>query len=91
MGLGTLREVQDGSGDPREVRDRSGYRLVRSGGSGEAGWSGTGWGNLTEVRDVLGDPQEGWERFGGPSLGSGTGRQTLGEVWNGSGYHQEGA
>ena len=42
----TLREVRDGSGTLGEVRERSGYRLVHSGGSVETGWPGMGWGTL---------------------------------------------
>ena len=55
MGLGTLKEVQD----------RSGYRLLCSGGSGKTGCSRTNQGTFEEVR-------EGSETLGevGDSLGT---------------------
>ena len=63
--------------------DWSGYCLVRSGGSGEIRWSGTGLATLREVRDGLWNPWGGPGRVGGPLGISGTGCGTLGEFRDG--------
>ena len=64
MGRGTLREVWDGSEEPRGGPGRF---------VGPSDRSGTGRGTLVEVRDGSGVPK----RFGAPSERSGMGRGTL--------------
>ena len=90
-GSGTLREVQDGSGDPRWGPGRFGGPSERSGQVVDP-WGGlgrvegpsrrcrTGWGSIGAIQEELEDPRGGPGRVGGPSERSGTGRETLREV-----------
>ena len=57
IGWGTLREVRDGLGDPREFPGGVG---------GPSGRSGTGRGTFREVVDRLGDSRGGSGMVGGP-------------------------
>ena len=81
MGLGTLREVQDGSGDPLGGPGRLGGTLSKSVmGQGTFERSGTSNGTLTVVREGSGDPRgsPGW--VGGRYI---TGWGTLPQVRDG--------
>ena len=98
----TLGEVRDGSGDPRggpgRVEGPSGSSGTGRGTLGEV-WDGSrdprgvpemGRGTLGEVRDGSVDPQKSLGRVAGPSLKSGTGRETFiqfqdrpGDPWGG--------
>ena len=64
-----------GRGTLEDLRDGSGNPW---GGPGRVGRY------LGEVRNGFGDPRKGTGRVGGPSGMTGTGRETIGEVRNGS-------
>ena len=77
MGRGTLGNAWDGSGYPRGGRGRV----------GDIPW-GPVWGKVPEVWYETVEPpyDSGW--VGGPSVKSGKGWETVGEVWDGSEDHR---
>ena len=81
----SLKEVLDGSGDPRGGLGRVGGHSWRSGiCRGTIGVSGTGCGTLKDFQDGSEDPWGGPGQFWGHSGRCGTGQETL-EVRDGSG------
>ena len=81
--LGTLGEIRDGSGDTRggagTLREvQNGLRDPRK----DPGWVKDSRGDPGWVGDLCGDPGQ----VEGPSGRSGTGQDTLREVWDRSGH-----